>query len=283
MNTSHSLLQHTRVAAIAAGLLLMPGGSLLAASQLAPPVPTSQQPRLASDAEIVLAIERHLTNDPATPAHLIDVEARDGIVTLSGSVDNLLVRDRAGELAETVRGVRSVVNQLMVNPVKRPDEAIEKDAKIAIARDPATDLYQTDVRVMNGTVILTGKVESHAERELAGRVIKGVNGVKAVKNDVIIRQDQPFRLDDDSRAETAARHFGTAWRARHAELITEEAAPEFVQRIIAAEGILFSERMPRSALSGCCLCGGDINDGGLQLLCKLNEVRQTSVSGHGRR
>jgi hypothetical protein len=69
---------------ILAGFLLLPSGSLPAASQPYPPVPNDQQ-RLASDAEIVLAIERHPTSDSATPAHLIDVEARDGILGLFGT------------------------------------------------------------------------------------------------------------------------------------------------------------------------------------------------------
>jgi osmotically-inducible protein OsmY len=184
---NHAVVMHKPVAFLLAGFLLSPAASLLAATQSASAEKAGKEERLASDKDIALAVEKHLTVDAATPAHLIDVEVKDGIVTLSGSVANLLIRDRAGDLAETIRGVRSVVNTIMVNPVKRADEAIAKDAKYALAKDPATHLYQAGVQVMNGTAILTGTVDSLAERDLAAQVVKGVRGVKAVKNSLVVK------------------------------------------------------------------------------------------------
>lgn len=171
---------------LALAALLIPAGFEATAAEMPPKVPAAPQ-RLASDREIAIAVERHLTSDAATPAHLIDVEVKDGIVALSGSVESLLVRERAGELAQAVRGVRSVSNTIMVNPVERPDDTIARDAKIALARDPATDLYEVGVQVAEGIAILTGKVGSHAERQLAERVVKGVSGIESVKNDVVVQ------------------------------------------------------------------------------------------------
>jgi osmotically-inducible protein OsmY len=186
-NKNHSVGIHRPSAVFLSVFLLLPGTSLLAATSSATLDKVEKESSLASDKDMALAVERHLTNDPATPAHLIDVEVKDGIVTLSGSVSNLLARDRAGELAEAIQGVRSVTNTIMINPVKRPDKAIAKDAKTALARDPATDLYQAGLQVMNGNAILTGTVDSLAERELAAQVVKGVTGVKAVKNDLAVK------------------------------------------------------------------------------------------------
>jgi osmotically-inducible protein OsmY len=183
----HAVVPHKPIAFLLTGFLLTPAASLSAATQAGLAEKAGKEDRLASDKDIALAVERHLTVDAATPAHLIDVEVKDGIVTLSGSVANLLIRDRAGELAETIRGVRSVVNTIMINPVKRPDDAIANDAKFALAKDPATDLYEAGVQVMNGTAILTGTVDSLAERDLAAQVVKGVRGVEAVKNDLVVK------------------------------------------------------------------------------------------------
>jgi len=186
-NKNHSVGIRRPSAVVLSVFLLLPGTSLLAATSSTTLDKVEKESSLASDKDMALAVERHLTNDPATPAHLIDVEVKDGIVTLSGSVSNLLARDRAGELAEAIQGVRSVTNTIMINPVKRPDKAIAKDAKTALARDPATDLYQAGLQVMNGNAILTGTVDSLAERELAAQVVKGVTGVKAVKNDLAVK------------------------------------------------------------------------------------------------
>ena len=187
INNKHAVVMHKPIAILLTGFLLTPAASLSGATQSSSVDKAGKEERLASDKDIALAVEKHLTVDAATPAHLIDVEVKDGIVTLSGSVANLLIRDRAGDLAETIRGVRSVVNTIMVNPVKRPDDAIAKDAKSALAKDPATDLYEAGVQVMNGTAILTGTVDSLAERDLAAQVVKGVRGVKAVKNSLVVK------------------------------------------------------------------------------------------------
>ena len=199
----HADVMHKPIAFLLSGFLLIPAASLSAATQSSSADKPGNEEKLASDKDIALAVEKHLTVDAATPAHLIDVQVKDGIVTLSGSVANLLIRDRAGELAETIRGVRSVVNTIMINPVKRPDDAIAKDAKLALAKDSATDLYEAGVQVMNGTAILTGTVDSLAERDLAAQVVKGVRGVKAVKNSIVVKPKLK-RADNEVAADIQA-------------------------------------------------------------------------------
>jgi osmotically-inducible protein OsmY len=182
-------------------LALGVAGQLHAETKPAPAVrdlPSDQQH--SADKQIGLAIERQLSADAAVPAHLIDVQVQNGIATLSGSVEHLLARERAQELAQTVRGVRAVVNTISVNPIKRSDGDVTKDAKIAIARDPASDLYEVGVQVTNGTAILTGDVDSLAERQLAEEVVSAVRGIKAIKNDLVVkpklkRQDSEIAAD----------------------------------------------------------------------------------------
>ena len=45
------------------------------------------------DIDITLAVDRQMQIDEGVPAHLIDVRTKDGIVTLSGPVENLLERE----------------------------------------------------------------------------------------------------------------------------------------------------------------------------------------------
>lgn len=74
-----------------------------------------------SDADIAAAVESELRTDPAVSANLIDVATLSGVVTLSGRVPNLLSRQRAVRIAESVKGVRAVVNTLQVVPPLRSD------------------------------------------------------------------------------------------------------------------------------------------------------------------
>ncbi|MCB0331005.1 MAG: BON domain-containing protein, partial [Bdellovibrionales bacterium] len=123
-----------------------------------------------------------------------------GIVTLSGLVDNIRAKDRSRAIAETVRGVRSVVNTISVNPRKRSDTAIERDIAKALLYDPATESFKITVNVDDGVATLKGKLESWTEKRLAESVTKGVDGIVAVKNELLVKP-QYNRSDDEIKAE----------------------------------------------------------------------------------
>lgn len=157
-----------------------------------------------TDVRINRAVENQLLLDDAVPAHLIDVTTSDGIVTLSGSVDHLLARRRAGKIAAAIRGVRSVVNQVTIVPVIRTDEQIEEDVETALLEDPATRLYQVEVEVDGGTVILSGTVDSRARRDLSEEVAAGIRGVRDVENRISVEYPEE-RLDPEIEAEVERR------------------------------------------------------------------------------
>jgi hypothetical protein len=67
-----------------------------------------------SDARIVEDVSDRLTEDPHVDATEIQVEARDGEVTLTGTVDSRAARRRAEDIADSVSGVTYVMNNLRV-------------------------------------------------------------------------------------------------------------------------------------------------------------------------
>jgi osmotically-inducible protein OsmY len=162
------------------------------------------------DGKIGHAIETDLILDEEVSAHLIDVTVKEGIATLSGTVDNILARDRAVNIAGRIKGVRAVINRLDIRPIVRPDDAIRADIETALALDPATDSMEIDVAVSEGAVTLSGEVESWAEKNLASTVVKGVKGVVDVANDIDIdfdakRPADEIRADIDRRLENDIR------------------------------------------------------------------------------
>jgi osmotically-inducible protein OsmY len=62
-----------------------------------------------TDTTISDAVEDELLVDKAVPLQKIDVTTIDGIVTLEGQVRNALAKERAANIAETVKGVCAVV------------------------------------------------------------------------------------------------------------------------------------------------------------------------------
>lgn len=64
--------------------------------------------------------------------------------------------------------------------------------------------FDIDTEVTEGTVHLTGKVESDIDRDLAGELAKGIEGVVSVDNDLVI--DEQARIP--ASASSAERPFG---------------------------------------------------------------------------
>lgn len=166
----------------------------------------AQQPPVLDDQEITFAVQRQLLADELVAAHLIDVNTENGLVTLSGSVDHLLAKERAERIAESTKGVLAVKNQLLVEPTIRTDEEIRENVETALTLDPATDSYEVEAMVEDGIVTLSGTVESGAEKTLAGKVAKGVKGVLAVNNNIAVeysaeRSDAQIQAEIERRLE----------------------------------------------------------------------------------
>jgi osmotically-inducible protein OsmY len=165
----------------------------LAAAPFAPKEARSAVREL-TDANIMETVEKELIMDPAVVLNSIDVAVNQGVVSLTGAVDNILAKERAARVAETVRGVRAVVNRIDVEPVLlRSDTDIARDVEDALLTDSATESFEVQVAVSDGTVTLTGTVDSWQEKRLAGIVAKGVRGVTGLRNgiDVVSGEARP--------------------------------------------------------------------------------------------
>jgi hyperosmotically inducible protein len=68
-----------------------------------------------ADASITAKIKSKMALDESVRALDIDVDTVDGVVTLTGNVGSIAVRDRAVELATETAGVRTVQDRLRVN------------------------------------------------------------------------------------------------------------------------------------------------------------------------
>lgn len=67
------------------------------------------------------------------------------------------------------------------------DTAITTKVKSAFASDPQVAATSISVETMQGTVQLSGFAKSQSEKDRAAAVARDVKGVKAVKNDIVVR------------------------------------------------------------------------------------------------
>jgi len=160
----------------------------------------SQENTIPSDKEISYAVEQEMQFNKTSSSYLIDVSTKNGIVTLTGKVNNMLEMDKAVQIARTVKGVRGVINQIEVLAPERPDDELKEDINQAIIRDPATQISEISIEVINGMVTLNGMVESWQEKMLVSYVVKGVRGVKGITNNIIVdskTQRSDFDIEND--------------------------------------------------------------------------------------
>ena len=66
------------------------------------------------DVALTAKVKAALFAEPGLKTLQIDVETRDAVVTLAGSVDSDVLRQRAVQIASALSGVRQVVNKLVV-------------------------------------------------------------------------------------------------------------------------------------------------------------------------
>jgi hyperosmotically inducible protein len=66
------------------------------------------------DASLTARVKAALIAEPTIKAMSIDVDSKDGVVTLFGTVDNLATRDKATQTVAGVEGVKSVLNNLKI-------------------------------------------------------------------------------------------------------------------------------------------------------------------------
>lgn len=150
-----------------------------------------------TDADITAAIELFFLTKKGVVAHLIDVKTHDGIVVLTGITDNLLARERAEEIALVVRGVRGVVNELVISTADVPDEALQRHVAQALADDPAASSYNVQLAADDGVITLRGSVQSWAEKQLVLRVVRGVWGVRRLATEELVIQWGEIVNSDD--------------------------------------------------------------------------------------
>ena len=68
------------------------------------------------------------------------------------------------------------------------DTAIHTKVRAALLNDPVVHSTSLDVKVDRGVVTLGGVVNGDVEKRKAEDIVRGIDGVRAVENDIIVRR-----------------------------------------------------------------------------------------------
>ena len=132
----------------------------------------------------------------------VSVKANDGVVTLTGTVQDKDDRNLAADTVENLPGVVSVRNEIKVEPTypEKSDAWMAVKIRSRLLVKANVSAASTKVAVVDGNVVLSGTADNSAQKELTEVYAKDIDGVKSVKNEIVVT-DKPTigeKIDDAS-------------------------------------------------------------------------------------
>lgn len=119
----------------------------------------------------------------------IKTDAKDGIVTLTGTVADSSHKSMAENTVASLPGVKSVNNELVIKgeqPAEHSDAWITTKVKTALLFHRNVSATGTTVYTKDGVVTLQGVADSLAQKELTTEYAMDIDNVKSVNNEMTI-------------------------------------------------------------------------------------------------
>jgi hyperosmotically inducible periplasmic protein len=195
---------------ISLGFLVMAGCSQTGST-------TSANASGVTDSDLKQAVQARLNTDPQLSAANLDVDAnaKNNMVTISGTVPTEALRSQAIEMAKATRPALEITDKIDVKPreISRSEytEAMAREARedakttgdkigtsindawihtkltSKLIADKETPARKINVDVVDGIVTLRGEVSTVAAKEEAERVAKDTESVRRVRNLLKVR------------------------------------------------------------------------------------------------
>lgn len=148
----------------------------------------SAAPALANDTWIGTKAKISLLTADDVAGTAIDVDVKDGMITLSGKVHSAAEKAKAERVVATIDGAKGVKNLLQVVPksqekmVEAADDVINDKVKAALKGEGLNDVNVDSVN--KGVVVLKGKTDSLGRHLAAIETAAKVPGVRRVSSQI---------------------------------------------------------------------------------------------------
>jgi osmotically-inducible protein OsmY len=149
--------------------------------------PTTMEVGMKSDEQLQRDLFEEMRWDPQVQDAEIGVAVKDGVITLSGSVNTYAQKLAVERLTERVGGVLAVADDLEVRPpgwTRRTDAEIAHAAVSTLAWDTEVPDETITVSVDRGWITLSGSVPWKFQSDCAERSVRFLSGVIGVNNKI---------------------------------------------------------------------------------------------------
>ena len=159
-----------------------------------------------SDPGITTAVKAQLAADELVKARNINVDTRNHVVTLTGTVQSQQEETKALQITRNTKGVADVVDNITVGSSSEPgsapttgrvgdtpatepitDAGITAKVKTRLLADPDVSGLRIDVDTRDGIVTLSGVVSSAAKKAHAVELAGKVDNVNRVEDRLTVR------------------------------------------------------------------------------------------------
>ncbi len=146
---------------------------------------------MQNDSQLQQDVLAELKWEPSVTAAHIGVMAKNGVVTLTGHVDNFWSKHEAEKAARRVQGVKAVAEEIEVQlpyDHKRTDEEIAAAVLNRLAWNVSIPTDAIKVMVEHGVVTLSGEIDWHFQKDIAETEVRHLSGVVGVMNRISLRK-----------------------------------------------------------------------------------------------
>lgn len=142
------------------------------------------------DAEIQDHINKDLRSDKYRN---VQAMVRDGVVTLTGTVDTYAEREKIDRKASSVHHVTGVRDGIEVVGKRVSDDDLRKQLADKLRYEPMSYgravFNNLNLGVQDGYVTLSGQVRDPSDRDSAESIVANTPGVRGVHNEIMIEQN----------------------------------------------------------------------------------------------
>jgi len=149
---------------------------------------------MKTDAQLQKDVMDELKWEPTIHAAEIGVAVKDGVLTLSGSVDSYGKKWAADRAAKRIFGVKAVTEEIKVtlaDSYRRADKEIAQSATKVLDWNHWIPSNRVKVMVQDGRITLSGDVDYYFQKERAEDAVRHLVGVLGVINSITIKPPVP--------------------------------------------------------------------------------------------
>lgn len=144
---------------------------------------------MKTNADLQKKVQAAIALEPLLDAAQIGVAVKNGVVTLTGTVDNYTKKLEAENAVRRTAGVKAVVEKITIdyNHAVRTDEDIAAEALDNLKWNVTVPQEDIKIVVSNGWIYLHGIVDWNYQKHSAQKTVEIIPGVKGIVNSIQLR------------------------------------------------------------------------------------------------